>query len=307
MKTFILNTINDFHELYRLDPPKNPFFTIAHVEPTEGQIANCEGSEDDEISITTGFFNISFKQILSGTLTYGRTKYDSSTGTLLFNGPNQTMILKGLVVSEGFHISFHRDYLNGTPLYNKIKRYNFFNYNANEALHLSDEEEEIIRALFLGIKAESNNSQDEFSKAIIISHLEALLKYSDRFYKRQFLNRKEINQELYTRFRKVLNDYFETEHVKEKGIPSVEWIAEQLGVSQRYMTDTIKAETGKTAVYQINQFLIEEAKNMLLTPGALVTKTAYELGFKYPHYFSRLFKQKTGISPKEYIESQSLK
>jgi len=136
--------------------------------------------------------------------------------------------------------------------------------------------------------------------------LETLLKYADRFYKRQFLNRKEINKALFTRFKDILNHYFDTNELEEKGIPKVEWIASQLGVSQRYMSDTIKTETGKTAIDQINLYLIDEAKNLLLEPNASISDTAYKLGFKYPQYFSRIFKKKTGLSPKKYIEQANL-
>ena len=156
------------------------------------------------------------------------------------------------------------------------------------------------------IETDYQNNQDEFSKEIIISHLETLLKYADRFYKRQFLNRKEINKNLMTRFKEVLDTYFESGQQMEEGIPTVDWLAGQLGVSHRYMSDSIKAETGKTAVDQINLYLVEEAKNLLLAPNASISETAYQLGFEYPQYFSRLFKKKTGISPKEYIENASM-
>ena len=132
------------------------------------------------------------------------------------------------------------------------------------------------------------------------------MKYADRFYKRQFLNRKEINKALFTRFKEILDEYFESNQLEEKGIPTVERLASQLGVSHRYMRDTIKAETGKTAVDQINLYLVEEAKNLLLAPNASISETAYQLGFEYPQYFSRLFKKKVGISPKEYIENASM-
>ena len=138
-----------------------------------------------------------------------------------------------------------------------------------------------------------------------MSHLETLLKYSDRFYKRQFLHREELNKDLVTRFKDVLNDYFERGQQLENGIPSVEWLAEQLGVSHRHMSDSMKAATGKTAVDQVNLYLVEEAKNLLLAPNVSISETAYNLGFEYPQYFSRLFKKKTGLSPKEYIQSAS--
>lgn len=223
---------------------------------------------------------------------------------MLFSAPDQTYTVKDIVVSsESWFIAFHEDFIRGLDIRKLIKNYNFFNYNVNEALHLSPKEEQTIKSIFRNIETEYQNNQDEFSKEIIISHLETLLKYADRFYKRQFLNRKEINKNLITRFKEVLNTYFDSGQQLESGIPSIEWMAGQLGISKRYMSDSIKAETGKTAIEQINLYLIEEAKNLLLASNTSISETAYQLGFEYPQYFSRLFKQKTGVSPKEYIES----
>ena len=308
MKLLEYHSIVEMYKDSGFPPPENPLFGIIHLEMDENQKQNCNLEEQFEaISITKHFYTISLKNIIAGEIIYGRTKYDCSNGTLLFSAPEQNMIIKGMVFSsEAYSIAFHRDYIIGTPLFDKIKKYNFFNYNVNEALHLSPKEEDLIKNIFRNINTEYQNNQDEFSKEIIISHLETLLKYADRFYKRQFLNREEINKALYTRFRNILDVYFESNQMEEKGIPTVEWLAGQLGVSHRYMSDTIKAETGKTAVDQINLYLIEEAKNLLLAPNASISETAYQLGFEYPQYFSRLFKKKVGMSPSEYIESASL-
>lgn len=308
MKEIIYHTISEFHQQSNFPPPENPLFSIIHTKLEEGETSGCEDEEQVEaISLTNHFYSISLKNITSGEIVYGRTKYDCTNGTLIFTAPDQTMVFKGLVFSsEAFHIAFHKDYINGTPLFDKIKKYNFFNYNVNEALHLSPKEEELLKTIFKNIEAEYHNNQDEFSKEIILSHLDTLLKYANRFYKRQFLNRKELNQTLFARFKNILDAYFETNQLEEKGIPTVEWIAKQLGLSHRYMSDTIKAETGKTAVNQINLYLIEEAKNLLLAPNATISETAYKLGFEYPQYFSRLFKKKTGMSPKVYIKNASL-
>ncbi len=308
MTAIIYHTISEFHKDNNLPPPENPLFSVIHTKFKSSETITCEDDQKSQaVSLSNGFYSISLKNIISGEIVYGRTKYDCTNGTLLFTAPNQKMTFKGLVFSsEAYHIAFHKDYLNGNPLFNKIKKYNFFNYSVNEALHLSPKEEAVLKHIIKNIENEYHNNQDEFSKEIILSNLETLLKYADRFYKRQFLNRKEINKALFTRFRDILNHYFDTNELEENGIPKVEWIANQLGVSQRYMSDTIKTETGKTAIDQINLYLIDEAKNLLLEPNASISDTAYKLGFEYPQYFSRIFKKKTGLSPKKYIEQASL-
>ena len=282
-------------------------FSILHSKPKEIE-ADCNPQPlDNVIEMTCDFFAISLKNIVSGEVVYGRTKYDCTKGSLLFTSPNQTLSFKDVVISsDSYHIAFHKDFLNGSQLFEEIKKYSFFNYHVNEALHLAPKEEELVKSIFKNIESEYQNNQDEFSKKIILSHLETLLQYADRFYKRQFLNRKEINKALFTRFKNILDTYYAEDKLVELGIPSVEWFASQLGVSHRYMSDTIKAETGKTAVDQINLYLIEEAKNLLLAPNASISETAFKLGFEYPQYFSRLFKKKTGISPRKYIENASL-
>jgi AraC-like DNA-binding protein len=306
MNSIIFKNISEFNRAQNLAEPENPMFMVGHKKLAAGEVSKCVPS-NEVVSYTNQFYLISLKNIFSGEIIYGRTKYDGSTGTLLFSAPEQTYTVKDVVISsESWFIAFHEDFIRGLDIQRRIRNYNFFNYNVNEALHLSPKEEQLLKSIFKNIETEYHNNQDEFSKEIIISHLETLLKYADRFYKRQFLNRKEINQELFTRFKNILSDYFASNQLEESGIPTIEWLADELGVSRRYMSDTIKAETGKTAIDQINLYLIEEAKNLLLAPNTSIAETAYKLGFEYPQYFSRLFKKKTGLSPKEYIESASL-
>ncbi len=308
MKKIVYNTISEKCEQKGFPPPENPLFNVVRIKMKKDEVGTCVDDDSFEpASVTHGFYVISLKNIISGEVLYGQTKYDCSTGTLLCTAPNQTMVYKGITFSsEVYQIAFHKDFLNGHEMFDKIKKYSFFNYNVNEALHLSPKEEKLIKTVFKNIKAEYNNNQDEFSKEIILTHLEALLKYTDRFYKRQFLNRKEINQTLFTQFKHILDNYYRTSQVKENGIPTVHWLANQLGVSYRYMNDTIKAETGKTVVDQIHTYLVEEAKNLLLAPDSSISETAYQLGFEYPQYFTRVFKKSVGMSPKQYIENALL-
>jgi AraC-like DNA-binding protein len=306
MKNINFKTITEFNQAQNLPEPENPLFSIGHKKFNADEIENCVSS-NKEVSYSNQFYVISLKNIVSGEIIYGRTKYDSDTGTLLFSAPDQTYTVKDIVISsESWFIAFHEDFIRGLEIQKRIKKYNFFNYNVNEALHLSPKEEKTIKSILKNIETEYQNNQDEYSKEIILTHMEALLTYADRFYKRQFLNRKDINKALFTRFKEILDAYFESKQLEEKGIPTVEWLASQLGVSHRYMRDTLKAETGKTAVDQINLYLVEEAKNLLLAPNASISETAYQLGFEYPQYFSRLFKKKVGISPTAYIENASM-
>jgi len=282
MNTVNFKSISEFNQAQGLPEPENPLFSIGKKKLSGDEIENCVSS-NKEISYTNQFYIISPKNIVSGEIVYGRTKYDSSTGTMLFSAPDQTYAVKDIVVSsESWFIAFHEDFIHGLDIRKRIKNYNFFNYNVNEALHLSPKEEQTIKTIFRNIETEYQNNQDEFSKEIIIAHLDTLLKYADRFYKRQFLNRTQINKNLMTRFKEVLDGYFESGQQIDKGIPTVEWLANQLEVSHRYMSDSIRAETGKTAIDQINLYLIEEAKNLLLAPNASISETAYSLGFEYP-------------------------
>ena len=258
--------------------------------------------------ITNNCYSISLKKIIKGTVNYGRTKYDFTNGALIFIAPRQMLQWDESVVydQKGFSINFHEDFLKGTELAHRIKKYNFFSYSANEALHLSPKEEKQIEAIVKNIEIEYQNNQDEFSKEIIISQLDTLLQYANRFYERQFLNRKELSTDLVNQLNQHLSEYFETGKFQEKGIPSIEYIANRMSVTQRYLSDTLKKETGKTTTEHIHLCLIDEAKNILLQPNKSISEVAYGLGFEYPSYFSRLFKRKEGISPTAYREKYKM-
>jgi len=176
----------------------------------------------------------------------------------------------------------------------------------NEALHLSPKEEKQIESIVKNIEIEYHNNQDDFSKEIIISQLSTLLKYANRFYERQFLNRKELSNDLLEQFNTELEKYYGTGQLQENGVPSIEKIAGKMLISQRYLSDTLKKETGKTTTEHLHLYLIDQAKNILLKPNKSISDVAFELGFEYPQYFSRLFKKKEGISPTEYRELYSI-
>lgn len=263
---------------------------------------------DSSPPVSNDFYNISFKKVIKGDLNYGRTKYDFTNGAMVFFAPRQVMQWDSsmIIQQKGFSITFHEDFLRGTTLEKTIKKYGFFSYAAHEALHLSPKEEQLVASIAENIEMEYNNNQDEFSKDIIISQVETLLKYADRFYKRQFLNRKELSGTLLEKFNSELSDYFESGDFYKKGVPNVDEMAKSLSVSKRYLSDALKKETGKTALEHIHLYLVDEAKNMLLKPEMSVSEVAYELGFEYPPYFSRLFKKKVGMSPTVYRKEHML-
>jgi AraC-like DNA-binding protein len=254
--------------------------------------------------ITNDCYSISFKKYVDGNLNYGRTKYDFTNGALIFISPRQVLQWDESVVFEqkGFSVIFHEDFLKGTQLAQRIKKYSFFSYSVNEALHLSPKEERQMASIVENIETEYQNNQDKYSKDIIIAQLDTLLKYANRFYERQFLNRKELSNNLLERFNYYLDKCFESGKLQDKGIPKIEELAKELSVSQRYLSDTLKKETGKTTIDHLHLYLIEEAKNILLQPNKTVSQVAYELGFEYPAYFSRVFKKKEGVSPSEFRE-----
>ncbi len=297
-------TLSAYIDYLELPGPEHPMFSVFAAKG-EGFLP-CP--KESSPPITNDCYSISLKKIVKGDLNYGRTTYDFTNGALICIAPRQVLQWDSSVVydQKGFSINFHEDFLKGTELAHQIKKYGFFSYSVNEALHLSPKEEKQMESIVENIDIEYQNNQDEFSKDIIISQLSTLLKYANRFYERQFLNRKELSNNLLEQFNAQLSTYFETGQLQENGIPSIEQIANNMSVSQRYLSDTLKKETGKTTTEHLQLLLIDEAKNMLLQPHKGIAEVAYELGFEYPHYFSRLFKKKEGVSPSAYRESYNL-
>lgn len=296
MKHF--KTLSAYFDYMQLPRPEHPMLSV--LSATGDNFLPCP--RESSPPITNDCYSISLKKIIKGNLNYGRTKYDFTNGALIFMSPRQVLQWDNSVVFEqkGFSINFHEDFLRGTELAYQIKKYGFFSYTANEALHLSPKEEKQIESIVGNIEIEYQNNQDAFSKDIIISQLSTLLKYANRFYERQFLNRKELSNSLLEHFNRQLEIYLESGQLREKGVPSIELLANNLSISQRYLSDTLRKETGKTALEHIHLYLIDEAKNILLQPNKSVSQVAYELGFEYPQYFSRLFKNKIGVSPSTF-------
>lgn len=229
---------------------------------------------------------------------YGRTKYDHDCGSMMFVKPRQVVEMKNLHLDEdGFLMYIHEDFLNGHMLHNEIKKYHYFDYEVNEALHLSPKEEVTIWDLYRKIENEYNNNQDEFSREIILANVGTMLKYAQRFYKRQFINRTEISGKTVSKFVEEMDQYLANGLLNTKGLPSVQYMAERLNISSGYLTDVLKQESGKTALEHIHIYLISEAKNRLKYEEQSVSEIAYALGFDNLSYFSRLFKKEVGMTP----------
>lgn len=297
-------TLSSYFNYLQLPRPEHPMLSILFA--TGDNVLPCP--RESSPPIINDCYTISLKQIVKGNLNYGRTKYDFTNGAMIFFAPRQVLQWDSSAVFEqkGFSINFHEDFIKGTELAQQIKKYGFFSYSANEALHLSPGEEKLMESIVKNIEIEYHNNQDKFSKGIIISQLSTLLKYANRFYERQFLNRKELSNDLLDQFNQQLKAYFESGQLEEKGIPSIKQLADKLSISQRYLSDTLKKETGKTTTEHIHLYLIDEAKEILLKPHKSIAEVAYELGFEYPQYFSRLFKKKEGLSPSEYREKYKM-
>ena len=300
MQIHHFSDIASANEFWGWPAPEHPLLSVVSVEPTNHKIIT---HDDTPITISDDFYSISLKTIISGEILYGRTKYDFKKGTMLFKGPRQKLVLKGVSISsKSRSIVFHEDFIKGHDIRHRLKKYGFFSYSANEALHLSPKEERLIGSIMDNIETEYHNNQDEFSKEIILSQIDTLLKYANRFYKRQFLHRQEMSGQIVLRFERIISEYFESGRFELHGTPRVGEIAKELDMSPRYLSDCLKAETGKTAIEQIHLYLINEAKNLLLEPRITVSETAYKLGFENPQYFSRFFKKKVGIPPSKYRE-----
>ena len=302
MKHF--KTLSAYFDYMQLPRPEHPMLSV--LSAMNDGFLPCP--RESSPPITNDCYSISLKRIVKGNLNYGRTKYDFTNGALIFLAPRQVLQWDSSVVFEqkGFSINFHEDFLKGTELAQQIKKYGFFSYSVNEALHLSPKEERLIESIVENIEKEYQNNQDQFSKDIIISQLSTLFKYANRFYERQFLNRKELSNDLLEQFNRQLGEYFESGQLQKNGIPSIEQVADKMSVSQRYLSDTLKKETGKTSTEHLQLYLIDAAKNILLKPNKSISEVAYELGFEYPQYFSRLFKKKEGLSPSEYREKYKM-
>lgn len=249
------------------------------------------------------FYVVFFKDIVCGELSYGRNKYDYEEGTLVFIGPGQVVGVQhdsNYRTPKGQVLLFHPDLLNGTHLGRNMKEYSFFSYELTEALHLSKKERASLDELLEKIDFEISQNIDKHSKTLIVNNIELFLNYCSRFYDRQFITRENINKGLVEKLEQLLDDYFNSKMPLELGLPSVAYLADKLNLSANYFGDLVKKETGKSAQEYIHLKLMRLAKNRVMGTTKSVSEIAYELGFKYPQHFTRMFKKSEGISPSEF-------
>lgn len=259
------------------------------------------------VRIYYGFYCIFLKEVKCGDLRYGRNYYDYQEGTLVFIAPGQVLELENTGETYqpmGRALAFHPDLLPGTSLARSIHDYGFFRYRSNEALHLSEQERRIVMECLSKIESELHHDVDKYSKKLIASNIELFLNYCERFYDRQFITRENANRGILEKFEELLNAYFVSAKPKEIGLPSVAYFANELNLSANYFGDLIKKQTGKSAQEYIQNKLVETAKIRVFDTCKTINEVAYELGFKYPQHFSRLFKLKTGMSPSEYRKAR---
>lgn len=298
MENYIhITDITALHQAFDSKKPEHPLVSVI-------DLAEVSIHEDMlHQKIATSFYNVTFKTKTAQIFKYGREYFDFSEGVLFGVAPQQILEVdetseKGDM--EGWALYFHPDLIRGYGLMGKISDYGFFDYETKEALHLSDKEKATLNDIVVKIKEEYQSNIDEFSQDVLVTNIELLLNYIKRFYSRQFITRRHQNTSVLSKFNQLIKTYFASEEINSKGLPSVHYFAERLNLSDSYLSDLLKKDTGKNTQEHIHIYVIEKAKNMLINTSKSVSEIAFDLGFEYPQYFSRLFKKKTGTTPKEF-------
>lgn len=292
-------------EIYEADTIEryNRYFGFETRHPLVGIVHFDDSVEQQTHWMHFGFYALFLKKTTGCRINYGKTNYDFDDETVVSFAPGQTVGIHRLEdgpAPEAEGLLFHPDFLNRTPLAQKIKQYSFFSYASNEALHLSTEERIILQDYMEKIKRELQHPIDKFTKSLIISNIEVMLNYCMRFYERQFITREEMNTTVMSRFEQLLDNYLDNGTGKEEGIPTVKYFADKACLSPNYFGDLVKAETGKTAQEYIQLKMIHIAKSQLLDPMMNTKQVAEHLGFQYPQHFIRFFKKHVGVTPREY-------
>lgn len=293
-KILNLDSVDLYNKLYGLET-LNPLVSVIDL--------NKATSSVDLIRFNYGIYALYLKLEKACDIKYGRQTYDYQEGTIVCFAPGQTAETNPTTdkVQVNAHgILFHPDLLRGTSLGKSIKKYTFFSYEVNEALHLSEEERSIVMDCLKIIRMELEHGVDKHSKTLLVNHIELLLNYCTRFYERQFITRGKTNRDVLTRFENLLDEYFESALAEQDGLPTVKYFADKLCLSSNYFGDMFKKETGKSPQEYIQEKVIELAKERISDTADTVSQIAYSLGFQYPQHFCRLFKKRVGYTPSEY-------
>ncbi|KGE13455.1 helix-turn-helix domain-containing protein [Sphingobacterium deserti] len=295
-----VSSIGTLYQFLGLRRPVNSLISVFSFEDVKLQ-------PDTMLSaITTDFYVIALKKnCAGGKCRYGQHYYDFNEGIMYFIAPHQVLQFDDIILNgvRGFVLLVHPDFLHGYGLASDIKEYGYFSYAANEALQLSEKEEKTIFDIIGNVGGEIEGNMDTFSQDLLVSNLDLLLKYCNRYYNRQFLTRKKVNSDLLSKLELLLDDYFRNDRLSINGIPSVHFIADQLHLSANYLSDMLRVQTGKTTQQHIQSRLIEKAKDLLSMTSMSVSEIAYQLGFEHPQSFHRLFKSRTSFSPLEFRSS----
>ncbi|MFC5872040.1 Helix-turn-helix domain-containing protein [Chryseobacterium arachidis] len=292
-------SISESHQAFGLPAPQHPLISLIHFNKD-----NPFNTAMAPIYDILSFYKITFITRNKGRLKYGRNYYDYDEGSMLFLAPDQ------LVGSTDYNsetycyiLLIHPDFLLGHPIIRKIKQYGYFSYTSNEALHLSETEREIILSVYRIMQQELNSRVNEFSQEVMLAQIELLLSYVNRFYKRQFITRKVVNNDILQRTESILENYLKNELSIQQGLPTVQYVADQLNISPGYLSDTLRSLIGQNAKQYIRSKIIEKAKERLTNTNLTVAEIAYELGFEHPQSFSKMFRARTGLSPLEFRNS----
>ena len=294
-RPYMVNSVSQLHQLLSLPKPVHPLVSVINLKDIIPS-----GKE----SLVFNFYSIWQEKNVESKLRYGQNYFDFDEGSMIFLSPGQ-------VVSSGSHkqtaygwgLVFHPDFIRTYPLAKAIKLYGFFSYAVNEALHLSESEEKILDGIRENITNEYQSRIDDFSQDVMVSQIELMLHYCDRFYHRQFLTRKSLNHDLLTKFEMNVTEYFNGRKVNEMGLPTVQYLAATLNLSPGYLSDMLRTLTGQSAQQHIHNMLIDKAKELISTTSLSVSEIAYRLGFEHANSFSKLFKNKTKLSPLAFRQS----
>lgn len=300
MKHF--KTISEFHQFVNVPKPSHPLISVLDIETVPGS------HSDEPVNFTMDFYCIAVKRMFNVKIKYGQQPFDFNEGVLSFIAPNQVFHItvdnkEEEIKKSGWVIYIHPDFLWNTSLSKTIKRYDFWSYSLHEALFLSEKEEAIINSIVQNINQEYQGNIDKFSKQIIISQIETLLNYSERFYNRQFITREKSAHQILEQLETLLHNYFNNNEVANKGLPTVQYIASQLHLSPKYLSSLLRSLTGQNTQQHIHDKLVEKAKEQLSTTGLSVGEIAYALGFEHLQSFSKFFKTKTNVSPVAFRQS----